>query len=87
MLISTTACIALRSNQCFLLAGFQWDYVFDWTILKYQQTQQAQTLVQPARAGASREREARESDQGGTGGATYGGAATRPMVRGDSGRR
>lgn len=22
-------------------AGYQWDYVFDWTILKYQQSQQA----------------------------------------------
>jgi hypothetical protein len=23
-------------------AGYQWDYVFDWTILKYQQLQQQQ---------------------------------------------
>jgi len=24
---------------CYLVTGFQFDYVFDWTILKYQQTQ------------------------------------------------
>jgi hypothetical protein len=28
-----------RSIYVFLLAGFQFDYVFDWTILKYQQSQ------------------------------------------------
>jgi len=33
---------------CLLLApGFQFDYVFDWTILKYQQSQSA---TAPARA-------------------------------------
>ena len=30
-------------------AGYQWDYVFDWTILKYQQTQSSvQRTIQPA---------------------------------------
>jgi len=23
-----------------LIAGYQWDYVFDWTVLKHQQTSQ-----------------------------------------------
>ena len=29
----------LLTEQCLVLAGFQFDYVFDWTILKYQQSQ------------------------------------------------
>ena len=32
---------------CSLVPGFQFDYVFDWTILKYQQSQIA---TPPARA-------------------------------------
>lgn len=39
-------------------AGYQWDYVFDWTILKYQQSQQAaRPAVDPA---AARTREDRD---------------------------
>ena len=41
------------------IAGYQWDYVFDWTILKYQQTQQAgRPAVDPG--SASRQRDDRE---------------------------
>ncbi|XP_038696396.1 casein kinase 1-like protein 1 isoform X2 [Tripterygium wilfordii] len=36
-------------RDLFIREGFQFDYVFDWTILKYQQSQLA---VPPARAGA-----------------------------------
>lgn len=28
-----------RLTSCGLCAAYQWDYVFDWTVLKYQQTQ------------------------------------------------
>ena len=42
-----------------MLAGYQWDYVFDWTILKYQQTQQAgRPAVDPG--SATRQRDERE---------------------------
>ena len=41
-----------------LLAGYQWDYVFDWTILKYQQSQPRQLPVLDAAA-----REARRTQQ------------------------
>jgi hypothetical protein len=34
--------------------GYQWDYVFDWTILKYQQLQQN---ARPSDAGAARPRD------------------------------
>jgi len=46
-------------------AGFQWDYVFDWTILKYQQSQTAartpplQSAGDAATAGASGTRDVR----------------------------
>ena len=32
------------------MPGYQWDYVFDWTILKYQQLQQT---ARPSDVGAS----------------------------------
>lgn len=39
-------------------AGYQWDYVFDWTILKYQQLQQN---ARPSDAGAGGARPRDES--------------------------
>ena len=52
-------------RDLFIREGYQYDYVFDWTILKYQQTQ---ALTRPsagpalgAGAGASRERSRRRS--------------------------
>lgn len=35
--------------MCLASSGYQWDYVFDWTILKYQQLQQN---ARPSDAGA-----------------------------------
>lgn len=39
-------------DQC---AGFQWDYVFDWTILKYQQAAQPRPTMPPLEGTAVRE--------------------------------
>ena len=36
-------------------AGFQWDYVFDWTILKYQQAAQPRPALPPQEGAAPRE--------------------------------
>ena len=47
------------SHLALALAGYQWDYVFDWTILKYQQTQQAgRPAADPG--SATRQRDERE---------------------------
>ncbi|KAB1209351.1 Casein kinase I isoform delta-like [Morella rubra] len=39
-------------RDLFIREGFQFDYVFDWTILKYQQSQLATPSVRPIGAGA-----------------------------------
>lgn len=48
--------------------GYQWDYVFDWTILKYQQTQ-SRVPQNPGRLGGERQ----GGGGGGGGGAGAGG--------------
>mmetsp|Transcript_30088 Transcript_30088/g.77193 ORF Transcript_30088/g.77193 Transcript_30088/m.77193 type:complete len:341 (-) Transcript_30088:233-1255(-) len=50
-------------RELFTREGYQWDYVFDWTILKYQQAQQSSG----ARAGPSAPRPADAKDADGKG--------------------
>ena len=60
------------------LAGFQWDYVFDWTILKYQQTKN-HAAARPDAAPAAQADPA-DTDKGDRSGFAR-------ASRGDSGRR
>ena len=56
---------AVISHTLSLYAGLQWDYVFDWTVLKYQQ-QQHQRSLEPLPAAqpiASTSRDARRGTQ------------------------
>jgi hypothetical protein len=50
--------LVLLSAPAVCGAGYQWDYVFDWTILKYQQLQQN---ARPSDAGAGGARPRDES--------------------------
>ena len=59
-------------------AGFQWDYVFDWTILKYQQTKN-HAMGRPEAAPAA-QADAADTDKGDRSGFAR-------ASRGDSGRR
>ena len=61
-----------------LYAGFQWDYVFDWTILKYQQTKN-HAMARPDAAPAAQADPA-DTDKGDRSGFAR-------ASRGDSGRR
>ena len=61
-----------------LCAGFQWDYVFDWTILKYQQTKN-HAMPRPDAAPAAQADPA-DTDKGDRSGFAR-------ASRGDSGRR
>lgn len=58
--------------------GFQWDYVFDWTILKYQQTKN-HAMGRPEAAPAAQADPA-DTDKGDRSGFAR-------ASRGDSGRR
>ena len=44
-----------RDVRVGVCAGFQWDYVFDWTILKYQQAAQPRPALPPQEGAAPRE--------------------------------
>lgn len=66
------------SQACFDFAGFQWDYVFDWTILKYQQTKN-HAVTRPDAAPAAQADPA-DTDKGDRSGFAR-------ASRGDSGRR
>ena len=49
----------MQFNHCAAHAGFQWDYVFDWTIMKYQHQQ---PRIPPALEGGT-QREVRRTPQ------------------------
>lgn len=66
-----------KSDSC-VHAGFQWDYVFDWTILKYQQTKN-HAVARPDAAPAAQADPA-DTDKGDRSGFAR-------ASRGDSGRR
>lgn len=65
-------------NTQAVYAGFQWDYVFDWTILKYQQTKN-HAVARPDAAPAAQADPA-DTDKGDRSGFAR-------ASRGDSGRR
>lgn len=72
-------------RDLFIREGYQYDYVFDWTILKYQQTQ---ALTRPSAGpalgapGGSRQPGAsREAEKGKEGGYRDGGASRRTPMR------
>ena len=67
-----------RTPALSLSAGFQWDYVFDWTILKYQQTKN-HAVPRPDAAPAAQADPA-DTDKGDRSGFAR-------ASRGDSGRR
>ena len=71
--------LPLKSTSAMSLsAGFQWDYVFDWTILKYQQTKN-HAVPRPEAAPAAQADPA-DTDKGDRSGFAR-------ASRGDSGRR
>lgn len=48
---STLLCKCKLTHEC-ICAAYQWDYVFDWTVLKYQQSQATRRVHrEPAAAG------------------------------------
>uniref|UniRef100_A0A7S0SA12 non-specific serine/threonine protein kinase n=1 Tax=Mantoniella antarctica TaxID=81844 RepID=A0A7S0SA12_9CHLO len=66
-------------RDLFIREGYQYDYVFDWTILKYQQTQAlTRPVAGPVPGGA-------QAPGGGGGGGGGGGMYNERDVRGDAG--
>ncbi len=75
--------ISLKLLMYCVFAGFQWDYVFDWTILKYQQTKN-HAVARPGQArpdaAPAAQADPADTDKGDRSGFAR-------ASRGDSGRR
>jgi casein kinase I homolog HRR25 len=65
-------------RDLFVREGFQYDYVFDWTVYKYQKNAQAIAQAAGAQAGGDDEEKARAR---GTAAATAGQASAKPAIR------
>jgi hypothetical protein len=82
-------CLVLRLLACLLsAAGYHWDYVFDWTVLKHVHNQNLQRQVNPRPDGAGQEQQQQQPGAERAGIAVAGGAAAgADAAAGESSRR